>query len=186
MQDDKNNYLPYKEENTHTIQLSKHHCKIEYSLIQRKKLFFWMADASESVLCEVMKSINPAPYKKFMGPNKARLHALLVSADRVRSALELTGRKNPDRNLARLEETHDLHLSMIAPPKTRHSPKREKIALHAGIIRQLFARGYSLREACRYLKRHAGLTVNHSYLRQCCLDMGLETSGKKEAHEKNS
>lgn len=149
-------------------------------------MFFWMADAPESVLCEVMKSINPAPYKKIMGPDKARLHALLVSADRVQSALELTGRKNPDRNLARLEATHDLHLSMIAPPKTRRSPKREKIALHEGAIRQLFARGYSLREVCRYLKRHAGLAVNHSYLRQCCLDMGLATPGKKEAHEKSA
>mgnify|MGYP003623575595 CR=1 FL=1 len=145
-----------------------------------------MADASESSLHEVMKNINPSPYKKLMGPDGARLHALLKAAEQVRSSRELPGRRNPDRNLARLEETHDLHLSMLDPPKTRRSSKREKVALHEGIIRQLFARGYSLREVCRYLKHHAGLAVNHSYLRQCCLEMGLETPGKRKAYEKNA
>lgn len=140
-----------------------------------------MARSSEITLCEVMKSINPAPYKKLMGPDKARLHALLVAADHVRSTLERTGRKNPDRDLNRLEDAHELHLSMLAPPGTRRSPKREKIVLHEGIIRQLFAKGYSLRQVCRYLKRYAGLEVNHSYLRQCCLEMGMELPRERKA-----
>jgi hypothetical protein len=80
-----------------------------------------------------------------------------------------------------MDETHDLHMSMITPPKTRRSPKREKIALHEGILRQLFAKGYSLRQSRVYLKRHAGLDVNHSYLRQCCLEMGIAIPGKRKA-----
>ena len=132
-----------------------------------------MAYASESALHEVMKNINPSPYKKLMGPDGARLHALLAAADKVRSVLERTGRKNPDRDLSRLEETHELHLAMITSPKTRRSPKREKITLHGGVILELFERGFSLRQACAYLKRHLGLDVNHAYLRQCCLEMGV-------------
>jgi hypothetical protein len=170
----------YNQKNSLVIHFDKHTDKVEYNSIQKQELFSWMAKASENTLCEVMKAINPAPYKKLMGPDKARLHALLVAADRVRSTLERTGRKNPDRDLARMDETHDLHLSMITPPKTRRSPKREKIALHEGIIRQLFAKGYSLRQSCVYLKRHAGLDVNHSYLRQCCLEMGIAMSEKKK------
>lgn len=145
-----------------------------------------MASASESALYEVMKSINPAPYKKLMGPDKARLHALLVAADHIRSILERTGRKNPDRDLGAVEETHALHLDMACRPKPRRSPKREKIALHAGAIRQLFQHGLSLRQICAYLKRHAGLDVNHSYLRQCCLDMGIAIPTKGAGHEKSS
>lgn len=136
-----------------------------------------MAGASESVLHEVMKGINPASYKKLMGPDGARLHALLVAAEKVRSALERTVRKNPDRDVFRLEETHELHLAMIASPKTRRSPKREKIALHEGVIRKLFERGLSLRQVCAYLKQHARLDVNHAYLRQCCLEMGIAMPG---------
>ncbi len=173
---------PYIQENISTIHLNKHNNKIEYNSIQKKELFLWMATASENALCEVMKRINPAPYKKLMGPEKSRLHALLVAADTVRSTLDRTGRKNPDRDLARMEEAHDLHMSMITAPKTRRSPKREKVALCEGTIRQLFAKGYSLRQACAYLKRHAGLDVNHSYLRECCLDMGIAVPGKRKAH----
>ena len=149
-------------------------------------MFFWMASAPENVLCEVMKTINPSPYKKLMGPDKARLHALLVAADGVRAALQRTGRKNPDRELDALEETHNLHLDMARQQKRRRSPKREKIALHEGVIRRLFEFGLSLRQICAYLKRHVGLDVNHSYLRQCCLEMGIETSMKRGAHEKNT
>ena len=80
-----------------------------------------------------------------MGPDKARLHALLVSADAVRATLQRTGRKNSDRELGALEETHALHLDMVRQQKRRRSPKREKIALHEGVIRRLFELGLSLR-----------------------------------------
>ncbi|CAK7049973.1 MAG: hypothetical protein DELT_00999 [Desulfovibrio sp.] len=176
---------PYNSENNLAIQLTKQKTKTEYTSIQRRDIFLWMASASESVLCEAMKSINPSPYKKLMGPDKARLHALLVAADQVRSTLERTGRKNPDRALELVEETHALHLDMLCRSKRRRSPKREKIALHAGVVSQLFARGLSLRQVCAYLKRHAGLDVNHSYLRQCCLDMEIPISTREGAHEKN-
>ena len=166
---------PYNSENNLDIQLIKQNTKIKYTSIQRRDVFLWMASASEPVLCEAMKSINPSPYKKLMGPDKAKLHALLVAADQVRSTLERTGRKNPDRDLELVEETHALHLGMLCQPKRRRSPKREKIALHGGVIRQLFDRGLSLRQVCAYLKRHVGLDVNHSYLRQCCLEMGIAT-----------
>lgn len=135
-----------------------------------------MANAPEAVLCEIMKAINPAPYKKLMGPDKARLHALLVAADTMRSALDRTGRKNPERDLAALYETHELHLELIARPKVRRSPKRKKVALHADEIQRLLTRVLSLRQICVYLKRHVGLSVNHSYLRQCCHEMGIDTS----------
>ena len=142
-----------------------------------------MANAPENILCEVMKGINPAPYKKLMGPDKARLHALLVAADTVRTTLERTGRKNPDRDLGALEETHALHLGLVRQQRRRRSPKREKIALHEGVIRQLFEHGLSLRQVCAYLKRHAALDVNHSYLRQCCREMGILTPAKPGQQE---
>ena len=145
-----------------------------------------MANAAEATLLEVVKNINPSPYKKLMGTDGARLHALLIAADAVRATLERPGRKNFDRDLSVLDETHNLHLDMLCQPKRRRSPKREKVVLHAGIIRQLFARGLSLRQVCAYLKRHAGLDVNHSYLRQCCREMGIETPGREGAHEKNT
>ena len=185
MNDIEKERTPYNSKNNFKIQLAKQNNKIEYTSVQRKNTFLWLASVSESTLCEVMKSINPAPYKKLMGPDKARLHALLVAADRVRSTLERTVRKNPDRNLGPVEETHTLHLDMLCQPKRRRSPKREKIALHAGVIRQLFARGLSLRQVCAYLKRHAGLDVNHSYLRQCCLDMRITIPTRGGAREKN-
>ena len=176
----------YNSENSHSIQLTKQENKSEYSSIQRRYLFLWMDEASESALHEVMKNINPSPYKKLMGPDGARLHALLVAADTVRATLERPGRKNFDRDLAVLDETHNLHLDMVCQPKRRRSPKREKIALHEGVIRQLFACGLSFRLVCAYLKRHAGLDVNHSYLRQCCRELGVETSGKGNTHEKRA
>lgn len=171
-EDKSKTYIP---ENNVSIQNQKHTYKTEYNSIQRKFLFHWMSNASEAALCEVMKAINPVHYKKLLGPDKARLHALLVAADRVRSRLERTGRKNSDRDLSGLEEANELHVSMVVALKKRRSPKREKIALHEGVIRQLFARGLSLRQVCAYLKRHAGFDVNHAYLRQCCRDMGIET-----------
>ena len=186
MNNDKIENTPYNSKNSLIIQVTKQNTKIEYNSIQRRELFLWMASASESALCEVMKSINPAPYKKLMGPDKARLHALLVAADGVRAALERPGRKNPDRDLGALQETHALHLDMACRSKPRRSPKQEKISLHAGVISQLFARGLSLRQVCAYLKRYAGLDVNHSYLRQCCLDMGIAIPTKRAAHEKSS
>lgn len=163
----------YIEENNVEIQLIKRDYKIKYSAIQRQDILLWMANASEDILFEVMKSINPSPYKKLMGPDKARLYALLVAADKVRRTLERTGRKNPHRDLGALDETHALHLDMLLRQKRRRSPKREKIALHEGVIRRLFEHGLSLRQVCAYLKRHAGLDVNHSYLRQCCRELGI-------------
>ena len=177
--------IPYNSKNNLDIQLTKQKTKAEYTSIQRRNIFLWMAYASESALCEAMKSINPSPYKKLMGPDKARLHSLLVAADQVRSTLERTGRKNSDHDLELVEETHALHLDMLCRSKRRRSPKREKVALHAGVISQLFARGLSLRQVCAYLKRHAGLDVNHSYLRQCCHDMGIAMPTREGAHEKN-
>ncbi len=147
----------YNSENNVNIQLSRQKDKSEYSSVQRKNLFQWMSSASEQALCEVMKAINPAPYKKLMGPDRARLHALLAAADQVRSALERTGRKNPDQNLSRLEETHELHLAMVASPKMRRSPKREKIALHENVIRRLVERGLSLRQTCGTSSGMSGL-----------------------------
>lgn len=138
----------------------------------------WMASASEQVLCEIMKNLNPAPHKKLMGPDKARLHALLLAAESVRARLERTTRKNHDADLGMLDAAHELHLELITQPKARRSPKREKLALHEWIIRQLFARDLSLRQVCAYLKRHAGLNVSHGYLRQCCREMGIETRGR--------
>ena len=181
MKSNKNENIPYDSENSLAIQIIKQNSTIEYSSVQRRELFAWMASASESALCEVMKSINPAPYKKLMGSDKARLYALLVAAGHVRSTLGRTGRKNPDRDLEAVEETHALHLDMLCHPKRRRSRKREKIALHAGVISQLFARELSLRQVCAYLKRHAGLDVNHSYLRQCCRELGIAMSDGKGA-----
>lgn len=177
MQNSEGRNKTYTQEHNSIIQVNKQKYKDEYSSIQRKELLHWMSNSSESALCEVMKAINPAPYKKLMGPDKARLHALLAAADHVRSTLERTGRKNPDQDLSLLEEAHELHLAMVASPRTRRSPKREKIVLHEGVIRQLFARGLSLRRVCAYLKRHAGVDVNHAYLRQCCLEMGIVMPG---------
>lgn len=156
-----------------SIQNSRQIYKGEYSAIQRNKIFVWMANASDDALCEVMKHINPAPYKKLFGPEKARLHALLAAAERVRATLTLTGRKNHERDLDKLDEIHALRLEMIRCPERRRSPKREKLALHEGAIRRLFAEGFSLRQACEYLRRHAGLKVSPAYLRECCLDMGV-------------
>jgi hypothetical protein len=186
MNNNKNENSPYNSEDSLAIQITKQHTTIGYNTIKRRELFVWMASASESALCEVMKGINPAPYKKLLGPDKARLHALLVAAEHIRSTLERTGRKNPARDLGAVEETYVLHLDMACRPKPRRSQKREKIALHAGVISQLFARGLSLRQVCVYLKRHAGLDVNHSYLRQCCLDLGIAMPTREAAHEKSS
>ena len=186
MNNHKTENTPYNSENSLIIHVIKQNTKIEYNSIQRRELFLWMASASESALYEVMKSINPAPYKKLMGPDKARLHALLAAADSVRATLERTSRKNPDHELGALEETHSLHLDMVRQQKRRRSPKREKIALHEGVIRRLFELGLSLRQVCAYLKRHAGFDVNHSYLRQCCLDMGIAMPAKEAAREKSS
>lgn len=170
--------LQYKSEYKGNEQIHHTSSKIGYSSVQRKSLFLWMASASEQVLCEVMKSLNPAPHKKLMGPDKARLHALLVAAEGVRSRLERTTRKNDDADLGMLDAAHELHLEFITQPKARRSPKREKVALHEWIIRQLFARGLSLRQVCTYLKRHAGLNVSHGYLRHCCLEMGIQTPSR--------
>jgi hypothetical protein len=138
-----------------------------------------MANAPEDVLCEAMKRINPAPYKKLFGPEKARLHALLAAADEVRSVLGRMGRKNQDRDLARLDEAHQLNLNLACAPKRRRSPKREKIALHEGVIRQLAANGYSLRQVAAYLLREVKLKVSHTFLRQCCLEMGITVFERK-------
>lgn len=155
--------------------------KGEYSSIQRGNILVWMANASEEALCEVMKHINPAPYKKLFGPEKARLYALLAAAEGVRAALALTGRKNHERDLNRLDEAHELRLAIIRRPERRRSPKREKLALHEGVIRRLFAEGFSLRQACEYLRRHAGLKVSPAYLRECCLELGVLSAKKNEA-----
>ncbi|MCC8194395.1 MAG: hypothetical protein LIP28_07095 [Deltaproteobacteria bacterium] len=96
--------LLHNSENSICVQTSEQKNKRQYSSIKRQELFFWMANTSEKILCEIMKAINPAPYKKIMGPDLARLHALLVAADEVRSALKLTGRKNSEHDLNRLEE----------------------------------------------------------------------------------
>ena len=154
-------------EHTVNLRIGKHEYKTPYSSIKRQELFYWLANASENVLYEVMKSINPAPYKKTMGPDKARLHALLVAADNIRSALECTGRKNTERDLGRLEESHRLNLALSWKPKQRRSPKREKLALHEGVLRQLLEKGYSLRQVAAYLHREAKIRVTHTYLRQC-------------------
>jgi len=160
-------------ENNFILHNNEHIYKIQYKSIKRQELFYWMAVASENILCEVMKRINPAPYKKTMGPDNARLHALLVAADTVRSALERTGRKNSERDLEHLEESHRLNVDLSCKPKQRRSPKREKLALHEGVIRQLLEKGYSLRQIAAYLHREARIKVTHTYLRQCCLDMGI-------------
>lgn len=187
MENKNREYIPYNSENSDGIQYDIRKNKVQYSSIKRKELLAWMAMMPENVLCEVMKDINPSPFKKTMSRDMARLHALLVAADRVRSALERTDRKNPDRDLAALEESHNLHLALIARPKTRRSPKREKVALHEGVIRQLFVKGYSLRQVCLYLKRYASLDVNHSYLRQCCLELGIALPRtRQEASFKNA
>ena len=132
-----------------------------------------MASAPEETLCEVMQRINPSPYKKLFGLELSRLQALLAAAEQVKEALELTGRKNPERDLEKLEGVHELRMAMLARSKSRPSPKREKVALHEGVIRQLLERDYSLRQICLYLKKYAGLSVNHAYLRRCCLDMEI-------------
>ena len=167
-------------ENSNNLQFDEQKYKEQYSSIKRSELFFWMSNASENVLCEVMKRINPAPYKKTMGPDKARLHALLVSAEEVRDALNVTGRKNPERDLGKLEATHRLNLALAARPKRRRSEKREKIALHEGIIRQLLVNGFSLRQVAEYLQREAKFKVTHTHLRQCCLEMGIDFTRKTE------
>lgn len=133
----------------------------------------------ENILCEVMKRINPAPLKKLLGPDKARLHALLASAEAVRSATELTGRKNPEAGLDILRETHGPNLALACRPKKRRCPKREKIALHERVIRQLLAGGCSLRDIAAYLQRAAKLKMTHTYLRQCCLEMGIDGFQRK-------
>ena len=140
-----------KLENTDSLQFTEQKYKGQYNSIKKSELFYWMANAPENVLCEIMKRINPAPYKKAMGADKARLHALLVSAEEVRDALTTTGRKNPEHDLGRLEATHRLNLALAARPKRRRSEKREKIALHEGVIRQLLAHGFSLRQVAEYL-----------------------------------
>ena len=139
-----------------------------------------MSNASENVLLAVMKNINPSPYKKLLGPEEARLHALLAAAEQARNTLERTGRKNQERDLSLLEDSHRLRLEMACRPKQRRSPKREKVALHEGIIRQLAASGYSLRQITAYLRREVGLKLTHSYLRRCCLDMGINDFQRKE------
>ena len=163
-----------KLENTDSLQLTEQKYKEQYNSIKRSELFLWMASAPENVLCEIMKRINPAPYKKIMGTEKARLYALLVSAEEVRAALKLTGRKNPEHDLGKLEATHRLNLALASRPKRRQSEKREKIALHEGVIRQLLAHGFSLRQVAEYLRREAKFKVTHTYLRQCCLEMGID------------
>ena len=171
--------LSHNSENTITIHYTEQNNKTRYSSIKRKELLVWMANESSVVLCEVMKNINPSPYKKLFGPEEARLQALLASAEQVRNTLERTGRKNPERSLDTLVETHRLHLEMACRPKQRRSPKREKVALHEGIIRQLAAGGYSLRQVAAYLRRETGLKLTHSYLRQCCLEMGINEFQRK-------
>lgn len=169
-------------ENTDILQFNEQNHKVQYSSAKKKDLLFWMANAPENVLCEIMKGINPAPYKKTMGADKACLHALLVSAEEVRDALKITGRKNPEHDLNKLEATHRLNLALAARPQRRRSEKREKIALHEGVIRQLLDHGFSLRQVAEYLRREAKFKVTHTYLRQCCLDMGVnfprKTGGK--------
>lgn len=178
------NISPHNSENIIKKYSDEQKYKIRYSSIKRKELFIWMANASEKTLCEVMKSINPSPYKKIFGPEEARLHALLAAAEQVQNTLERTGRKNPERDLNLLEETHRLRLEMACRPKQRRSPKREKIALHEGIIRQLAAAGYSLRQIAAYLRREAGLKVTPSYLRQCCLDMEIDDFQRKVTEQR--
>lgn len=169
-------------ENIDNVQSNEQDYTRQYNSIKRSSIFFWMADAPENLLCEVMKRINPAPYKKTMGADKARLYALLVSAEKVRDALKITGRKNPEHDLDKLEATHRLNLALAVRPKRRRSEKREKIALHEGVIRQLLDHGFSLRQVAEYLRREAKFKVTHTYLRQCCLDMGVnfprKTGGK--------
>ncbi len=166
--------MPHNSEHIVITQYGEQKNTIRYNTIKRKELLVWMANASEKALFEVMKGINPAPYKKLFGPEESRLHALLASAEQVRNTLERSGRKNPERNLDLLEDTHRLRLEMACRPKQRRSPKREKIALHEGIIRQLAAAGYSLRQVTAYLGREVGLKITYSYLRQCCLDLGID------------
>ncbi len=94
---------PYIQENTFTIHLNKHKNKIEYNSIQQKELFLWMATASENAICEVMKRINPSPYKKLMGPEKSRLHALLVAAD-IQRRTDLNGVRLSVQSLSPMEQ----------------------------------------------------------------------------------
>jgi len=136
--------------------------------------FNWFANAPNHLKLEVMKRINPAPYKKLNLPAEvARLQALVAAIDAVRSNFCLTNRKNYNRDLEPLAEAHELRVAFIQTKKQRKSVKKEQVALHAETIQQLLAEGLSWRAISSYLQRFLLFKINHVYLRHCCINLNI-------------
>lgn len=152
--------------------------KTLYNNQQKKELLLWFASTSEKLQLAVMNRINPAPYKSFLTKDEARMQALLQAADIVRSAQVLTGRKSPEQDLAAHDAAHMLRVEIVRSMRGRKSPKKEKVWMHTELIQKLFADGLSLRQVCVYLRQYAGLNINHSYLRKCCIELGLPVPPK--------
>lgn len=83
------------------------HC---FSLDTHKDLLAWFAAAPSETRLEVMRRLNPKPFRKMGSPEEARLYALLASVEEVRKTLALTERKNTEAGLSSLEDAHELRL----------------------------------------------------------------------------
>jgi len=160
-------------QNTNNIQNKTQQQTLQYTITQRREILRWLADAPDNDVCAVMERINPTPYRKFLPPEEARLQALLAAADTVRSAGLLTDRKNSAHDLDKLDAAHDLRVAMLMKKSRKKSPTLEKVVLRAGLIKKLRAQRLSWRKAAEYLTRYADLKINHGYLRQCYLKLGL-------------
>ena len=146
------------------------HC---FSLDTHKDLLAWFAAAPSETRLEVMRRLNPKPFRKMGSPEEARLYALLASVEEVRKTLALTERKNTEAGLYSLEDAHELRLETITALRRKKAPLRRKLELHAGTLQKLADEGCSLRQMAAYARKHLKFTVSPAYLRQFCIEFGI-------------
>lgn len=145
-----------------------------YSSEYRKALLYWIGRAPHEIVCRIMNSINPSPWKQNHTPEEARLYALLESIEAVRKRTTLTERKSGSHKLSLLHDAHTLRVQLATTPRGRNARKRDAVRLRANVIVQLRQQGVSWRQIAVYLKKCGGLTISHSYLRECCMLLRLD------------
>lgn len=138
-----------------------------------KELLTWFASVPFETRLEVMRRLNPKPFRKTKTPEEARLYALLAATDEVRKTLALTERKNTGHDLSSLDDAHELRLETITALRRKKAPLRRKLELHAGTLQKLADEGCSLRQMAAYARKHLRFSVSPAYLRQFCIEFGI-------------